>query len=67
MSVCITELLRREREHLCVWCGMPAQYIINLERHGVHCKKHARRICANYKRWKARQVQAGQARKNSAK
>lgn len=54
MSVGIVELLKREREKRCIWCGMPAQYIARFERHGVHCKKHARVICENYKRWKAR-------------
>lgn len=54
MSVAFPEQQRRAREHLCIWCAAPAQYIARLSKHGVHCRKRARLIVENYKRWKAR-------------
>ncbi len=54
MSVSFPEQQRRARMHLCIWCAAPAQYITRLSRHGVHCRKHARIICENYRKWKAR-------------
>jgi hypothetical protein len=54
MSVAWPEQQRRQRAHLCIWCAEPAQYLPNLERHGVHCAKHARVIAENAKRWRER-------------
>jgi len=56
MSINFPELQRRQKASLCIWCAQPAQWIERLDRHGVHCKRHARKICENYKKWKARKV-----------
>lgn len=54
MAVSWPEQQRRAAEHLCIWCAAPAQFIARLNRYGVHCKKHARIICENYKKWKSK-------------
>lgn len=54
MSVNFPEQQRREAAHLCIWCAAPAQFITRYGRHGVHCKKHARIICENYRKWSER-------------
>lgn len=54
MSVNWIEQQRRLAANRCIWCASPSRYIENLGRYGVHCKRHARIICENYKRWKKR-------------